>query len=88
MEEQQKLIECNSCKKSFPADQIQIYPRIVRKDKIRAIAYCFKCPECGQEYICFFKDSEVNAMFRKGQVDQAQHRMAYLKEIFTNDHSV
>ena len=88
MEEQQKLIECNSCKKSFPVDQIQIYPRIVRKDKIRAIAYCFKCPECGQEYICFFKDSEVNAMFRKGQVDKAQHRMAYLKEIFTNDHSV
>lgn len=88
MEEQQKLIECNSCKKSFPVDQIQIYPRIVRKDKIRAIAYCFKCPECGQEYICFFKDSEVNAMFRKGQVDQAQHRMAYLKEIFTNDYSV
>lgn len=85
MEQLQKQIECNACKKSFPVEKIEIYPRIVSKKNMRAIAYCFKCPECGQEYICYFKDSEVNALFRKGDIENARFRMRYLKEVFTND---
>ena len=84
----QQLIECNSCKQSFPVSKILIYPRIVRKKNVAAIAYCFKCPECGQEYICYFKDSQVNSLFRKGQNEQAKQRMRYLKELFTNDHPI
>ena len=83
-----QLIECNACLVSFPVSDIKIYPRIVSKANQRAIAYCFKCPECGQEYVCYFKDSEVNALFRKGKPELARQRMACLKEIFTNDSSV
>lgn len=88
MEQKQQLIECNSCKNSFSISAIKIYPRIVRKDNIAAIAYCFKCPECGHEYMCYFKDSQVNALFRKGETEKAKVRMQYLKELFTNDHTV
>lgn len=83
-----QLIECNKCGKNFPVQSIEIYPRIVRKERIAAIAYCFRCPECGQEYICYFKDSQVNAFFKKGEIEKAQHRMRYLKEVFTNDTTV
>lgn len=88
MEQKQQLIECNSCKKSFPVSAIELYPRIVRKGNMVAVAYCFKCPECGQEYICYFKDSQVNAFFRKGDNAKAQIRMKWLKEFFTSDNSV
>ena len=88
MEQKQQLIECNSCKKSFPVSAIELYPRIVRKGNMVAVAYCFKCPECGQEYICYFKDSQVNALLRKGDIQNAKARMQHLKELFTNDHTV
>lgn len=81
-------LECDSCKQSFSVKEIKIKPKIVRKQKVVAIAYCFKCPECGKEYACYFKDSKVNAMFRKGEKESARKRMAYLKELFTNDSSV
>lgn len=88
MEQKQQLIECNSCNKSFPVNEIEIYPRIVRKENIIAVAYCFKCPECGQEYVCYFKDSQVNAFFKAGEKEKAQTRMRYLKELFTDDSTV
>lgn len=88
MEQLQHLIECDHCKKSFAAEDIEIYPKIVRRNNIVAVAYCFKCPLCGQEYVCYFKDSQVNAFFRKGDQAKAQVRMKWLKELFTSDNSV
>ena len=88
MEQLQKLIERNACKQSFDVKNIEIYPRLVRKGNLRAIAYCFKCPECGQEYVCYFKDSTVNELFRKGDTENAKQRMNCLREIFTNDHPI
>lgn len=88
MDQKQQLIECNSCKKSFPIGAIELYPRIVRKGNMVAVAYCFKCPKCGQEYICYFKDSQVNAFFRNGDKQKAQMRMKLLKELFTSDNSI
>lgn len=86
--EQLKLIECDKCKSRFSAKDIELYPKIVRKENLRAIAYCFKCPECGQEYVCYFKDSTVNELFRKGDTENARMRMNCLREIFTNDHPI
>ena len=88
MEQKQQLIECNSCNKSFPVSAIDIYPRIVRKGNMVAVAYCFKCPECGQEYACYFKDSKVNDLFNAGEKEKARTRMRYLKELFTDDSTV
>ena len=84
MDQKQQLIECNKCSCSFPAEEIKIYPRIVAKGNMKAIAYCFQCPNCRQEYICYFKDSEVNHLFRDGNFEKARQRMKYLKEVFTN----
>ena len=81
----QKLIECNFCKNSFDVSKVEIYPKIVSKNNLKAVAYCFRCPKCSVEYICYFKDSEVNALFRKGNINEAQKRMKHLWEIFMND---
>lgn len=88
MEQSQKLIECDACKQSFDVKSIEIYPRIVKKERLVAIAYCFRCPECGHEYMCYFKDSQVNAFLRKGQEEKAKQRMILLREIFLNDYPV
>lgn len=88
MDKKQQLIECNICKKSFPVSAIELYPRIVRKGNTVAVAYCFKCPECNQEYVCYFKDEQVNALFRKGETEKAKARMQHLKELFTDGDTV
>lgn len=88
MEKNKLLIECNSCGDQFEVSELNVYPRMVRKGSLVAVAYCFRCSKCKQEYACYFKDSQVMAMFRKGQRDEARERMSWLKGVFTNDNSV
>jgi len=88
MEQTKQLVKCDACSNTFPIDQIEIYQRIVRKENIIAIAYCFRCPVCGQEYICYFKDSEVNRLFESGNAKEARFRMEYLRELFTDGDTV